>query len=104
MMEFEREMLKQYEDWRTVLEAYRDHQLQLKETDPEFDGWIPRLTSFSGMIVPDELSEIHGKLIALGLIKVQLENRAGGVRYQVTRQGREMLGEKTHATESECAA
>ena len=90
MMEFELAMLEQNEGWRTVLEAYRDRQLQLKESQADFDGWVPRITGIDSF--EDEiLSQIHGKLIALGLLNMQLGSRTQGVRYQLTRLGRGML-------------
>ena len=89
-MEFELAMLEQNEGWRTVLEAYRDRQLQLKETQAEFDGWIPRIINIES-VEEDAMSHIHGKLIALGLLNMKLGSRAEGVRYQLTRLGKSMI-------------
>ncbi|MBI1314723.1 hypothetical protein GC176_25805 [bacterium] len=52
--------------------------------------WAPRLTSVSG-IGSDELSKIHGRLIAYGLLKCDLADRAAGVVYQLTTEARRAL-------------
>ena len=50
------------------------------------DRWIPRLMSIEG-VSDEELSGIHGKLIAFGFLKFQLQGREG-LSYQLTQLGR----------------
>ena len=98
MIEFELELLHQNQNWRRVLEAYRTHQQRVKQTTPEMDGWLERVVRVDG--VPDEqLPRVHGKLIALGLLKFQLAGRTSGVRYQLSPEGWQAL--HSLATQSE---
>ncbi|MEX0717860.1 MAG: hypothetical protein WD066_14800 [Planctomycetaceae bacterium] len=53
-------------------------------------GWVPRLRKAEG-VSPDDLSRVHGKLIAFGFLEFDLAGRAAGVRYRVSRQGRAVL-------------
>lgn len=75
-----------------VLEAYRHRAHELRTTQAEFDGWIPRLRTIDG-IEGDELPRAHGKLIAMGLLKFQLADRFAGMQYQISLAGRQVLGE-----------
>ena len=47
--------------------------------------------SSSGGLAPEQLSAIHGKLIALGMLKFEIGSRADGVQYQLTTLGRQAL-------------
>ena len=54
-----------------------------------------------------ELSRLHGKLIALGMLDFQLSDRTGGMRYQVTSEGQQSLkadASQGHAAEEADAA
>lgn len=52
--------------------------------------WAPRLTAVEG-VNPEELSRIHGRLIAYGLLKCDLADRSSGVVYQLTSEARKSL-------------
>lgn len=52
--------------------------------------WAPRLTSVAS-VDSDELSRIHGRLIAYGLLKCDLADRTAGVVYQLTIEARRAL-------------
>jgi hypothetical protein len=52
--------------------------------------WAPRLTAVDG-VEADDLSKIHGRLIAYGLLKCDLADRAAGVVYQLTTEARRAL-------------
>lgn len=52
--------------------------------------WVPRLTSVAG-VESEELSKIHGRLIAYGLLKCDLADRSAGVVYQLTREARRAI-------------
>lgn len=81
--------------WRLLLAAYEARQ---STTESE---WLPRHTEVEGVPV-EQLSGIHGKLIALGFLKFELGNRTDGVRYRVSPFGRQALlaiEERTISTE-----
>lgn len=86
MIDFELEQLQKHPEWRLVLSAYHAEHLAAAQSD----HWAARLTAVEG-VPPEHLARIHGKLIALGYLKFELADRAAGVRYQVSRAGRQAL-------------
>jgi hypothetical protein len=71
-------------EWRPLLAAYHErHAIQKLE-------WSPRVAEVPGLAA-EQLSGIHGKLIALGMLKFEIASRADGVQYQVTTLGRQAL-------------
>jgi hypothetical protein len=73
--------------WLATLNAYWGRQLELKQQTAEADGWVPRLTAVAD--VPEEqLSGIHGRLIAFGYLKFELTVKDASLRYQLTPLGR----------------
>jgi hypothetical protein len=86
MIDFERDELHDNPQWRRVLAAYQAQ----KQAAPEDEGWIARVRTVEG-ICPDHLPQIHGKLIALGLLKFQLAGRETGICYQLSTLGRHVL-------------
>ncbi len=77
-------------EWCLVLRHYSQTQVQVKEQDPESDGWIIRQNEVEGVIA-EHLPRIHGKLIAFDLLKFQIAGRDSGVFYKVTNSGNKML-------------
>jgi hypothetical protein len=69
-------------EWRIVLVAY-----QQKIAAGSLE-WSPRLTEVEGL-AREQLSTIHGKLIALGMLKFEISSRTDGMQYQVTTLGRQ---------------
>jgi hypothetical protein len=70
-------------------------------TDPSLDswvatdddsavGWVPRLAGIDG-VPPEHLAPLHGKLIALGLLRFQLLDRTGGMVYRISPEGRSLI-------------
>lgn len=90
MIDFELEQMMENPEWCLVLNHYSQLQLQAKEQNPEFDGWVGRQNKVDGVVL-ERLPRIHGKLIAFDLLKFQLSGRDSGVYYQVTRLGAKML-------------
>ncbi len=90
MIDFELEQMTENPEWCLVLIHYSQLQIQAKEQNPEFDGWIVRQNEVEG-VVSERLPRIHGKLIAFDLLKFQLSGRDSGVFYQLTRLGKKML-------------
>ena len=87
MDEFELEQLRRNPKWATLLNVYCQLQLSGKLQIADFDGWTPRVLE-APEIATDELSGIHGKLIAFGFLKFDLAGRDGGIRYQLTPLGK----------------
>lgn len=75
-----------------VLAAYGAAQpLAVTEVaDDDAAGWIPRLAMVE-QVSPERMAPIHGRLIALGLLKFQLLDRSGMV-YRLSPEGRFALG------------
>ena len=76
--------------WKHLLSSYREQQLAEKAADPEHEGWIPRIRTLSD-IGGEQLSQLHGKLIAVGLLKFELGGRSSGMSYQLSSLGVRML-------------
>ncbi|QDT53585.1 hypothetical protein Pan44_16070 [Caulifigura coniformis] len=51
------------------------------------DAWIPRVSAIEG-VESGALSQLHGGLIARGLLKYELFGRTIGMRYRLTPEGR----------------
>jgi hypothetical protein len=71
-------------EWGILLAAYRD---RLATGDLE---WSPRLCEVEGLAV-EAVSAIHGKLIAMGMLKFEISSRTEGVQYQLTSLGKQAL-------------
>jgi hypothetical protein len=68
-----------------------DRESPARET--RLEAWVPRLRSMDG-IARELLSQLHGRLIALGFVKFQLTTGSTlGLEYQVSPLGRRALGE-----------
>lgn len=80
-------------DWTATLQVYYSLQQQLRGQTPDANIWIPRQAEIPG-VQSENLSSIHGKLIAFGMLKFDVGGRDVGIQYQVTHQGRRaLLGE-----------
>ena len=90
MIDFEQEQMLENPEWCLVLSHYSQMQVQIREQDPESDGWVIRQNEVEG-VVAEHLPRIHGKLIAFDLLKFQIAGRDSGVFYKVTNAGNKML-------------
>jgi len=90
MIDFELDELRQNDWWLEVLRAYQPVRTPRKADEEAVDSWLERVRDVDG-VDRAELSRIHGKLIALGLLKFQLEGRTCGVRYQLSASGKHLL-------------
>ncbi len=68
--------------WKTLLGAYLAAHERAAQASRDFDGWLPRLSDIAGL-AEEEISQLHGKLIAVGLLRFRLADRTAGVLYQV---------------------
>jgi hypothetical protein len=84
MIDADLELFDAHPEWRPLLAAYHDGQTTRKVE------WCPRILEVDGAI-SEQISTIHGKLIALGLLRFEIASRADGVQYQVTPLGRQAL-------------
>ncbi len=84
MTNHELELCDANPEWTLVLQAY---QLAQQSTEK---GWVPRVAGVTDVPV-ERLSSIHGKLIALGMLRFELAGRTEGVVYQVTPLGRQAV-------------
>jgi hypothetical protein len=84
MTNLELEQFDANPDWGLLLAAYQE---KLASGSLE---WSPRISDVSEL-PPDRVSAIHGKLIALGMLKFEISSRTDGVQYQLTTLGRQAL-------------
>ena len=93
MFDLDSDLLEAHPDWWHVLCAYGETLEPTSAADVELSelfakGFRPRLRVVEG--VPSEnMTRIHGKLIAHGLLQVEIASRTGGMLYQVTSLGRQ---------------
>jgi hypothetical protein len=78
------ELFDAHPEWRPLLVAYHDRQVTQKIE------WSGRVEALDGA-TSGQIATLHGKLIALGLLKFEIASRADGVQYQVTPLGRQAL-------------
>lgn len=90
MDDFDILQLRQNPEWKATLQVYHDLHQQLKVQTPDAAEWIARQNEVPGVEV-EQLSAIHGKLIAFGLLKFDVGGRDTGIQYQLTHQGRRAL-------------
>jgi hypothetical protein len=102
MLDYVADELAATTGWRRVLEAYaslapapRSARTSALPTtgdvpeSPETLGFVPRLSRVDG-VDPQQLSSLHGKLIALGLLTFEVSGKSG-MQYQVSPLGRRTL-------------
>ena len=79
-------------DLTLVLAAYSAAQpiVATELDDDEAVGWVPRLPIVDH-VSAERLAPVHGKLIALGLLRFQLLDRTGGMVYRLSPEGRSAL-------------
>lgn len=100
MIDFEFELMQQNPEWCDVLAAYRAEQLRLKQDNPEGEFWVDRLREVDP-VKTEWLPRIHGKLIALGMLRFEIADRANGVRYQVSSAGVQLLNRLANSVDAE---
>lgn len=73
-----------------VIDAYLQRAQTAKVADAEFNGWLERLDSV-GDLSREQLTQVHGELIAAGYLKFEIGGSNVGLRYQVSPRGRQTL-------------
>ncbi len=93
MIDFELQEVQCEPELLHVLDAYHRQQLMCADSTAEGEEeveWFPRIDSID-QVPSEQLPRLHGKLIALGLLKFQLAGRTSGVHYQMSRTGKQVL-------------
>ena len=93
MFNLEFDLLEAHPDWRQVLLAYSQEFLPANAAERESSellakGFRPRVQEVDG-IAAEQLTCIHGKLIAHGFLQVEIAGRTGGMLYQLSSEGRQ---------------
>ena len=84
-----------------VMQAYAQRAFTAKVASEDYDGWLDRIDKLPDL-TPEQLTQLHGQLIALGYLKFEIAGRSVGLRYQISSRGRQML-EKTLAAAEDCS-
>ncbi|MBC7818993.1 MAG: hypothetical protein IAG10_19055 [Planctomycetaceae bacterium] len=92
MLDLDFAVLEAHPEWRQVLLAYGDDIDVTTTADAETSeflarGFRPRVREVDG-VPADQMARVHGKLIAHGLLQVEIAGRTGGMLYQLTTVGR----------------
>lgn len=104
MLDLELTVLDAHPEWRQVLLAYNED-VEVVATDAETAdfvarGFRPRVREVEGVPL-DQMARVHGKLIAHGLLQVEITGRTGGMLYQLTSIGRRACLRLADAVEEE---
>jgi hypothetical protein len=100
MLDYLAEDLSGATGWRRLLEAYAalgatasgrtGRSVAANSPEPlESSGWVARLARVDG-VEPERLSDLHGKLIATGLLSFEVAGKSG-IQYQLSPLGRRAL-------------
>ena len=89
-VQYELQQLHENPEWLTVLKTYDRLITSSKKTNPESEGWMTRLREFDG-VEPEDLSHIHGSLIAHGFLRFQIADRTSGMEYRLSQLGKQAL-------------
>lgn len=82
-----------------VMQAYSVKAATAKATLEGFDGWLERIDTLPNLN-HEQLTQLHGQLIALGFLKFEISGRSVGLRYQISTKGKQAL-ERAEANGSE---
>lgn len=102
MDDLDRQLLENNPFWKQVLEAYLQLALEPVHANPEEKGmvrWVDRIQTLDGLEA-EELSLIHGRLIALGWLNFQFEAGQTSLTYRVSSDGRAILKRLNGSTAS----
>ena len=100
MNDWEHDHIEIQPAWRLVLSAYRDVFDAERKQLGEHEGWLTRLNEIDG-VADEDLSAVHGSLIALGFLKFRLAGRTSGMQYQLSSFAARMLNREHTDTDDE---
>jgi hypothetical protein len=106
MLDLDLAVLDANPDWRQVLLAYGEglegpSATGDETTDLVARGFRPRLREVAG-VPAEQMTRVHGKLIAYGLLQVEIAGRTGGMMYQLTAIGRRACLQIAEASDDVC--
>ncbi|MEZ6063311.1 MAG: hypothetical protein R3C19_23435 [Planctomycetaceae bacterium] len=73
-----------------LMQAYALRDQTVRASGDDHDGWLERFDNVDGLD-QDSLTQAHGQLIAMGMLKFELASRSVGLRYQISPRGRQAL-------------
>lgn len=82
-----------------VMQAYVERGAAAKAASSEYDGWLDRIDSLPEFSA-EQLTRMHGQLIALGFLKFEIAGRSVGLRYQISPRGKQAM-ERAMSTSDE---
>lgn len=83
-----------------VMQAYVERGAAAKAASSDYDGWLDRIDSLPEFSA-DQLTRMHGQLIALGFLKFEIAGRSVGLRYQISPRGKQAIERALSATSDE---
>ena len=87
---YELDQLEENPEWLDVLETYDRLVAAERKANPESEGWVTRLHEVNG-VETEDLSFIHGNLIAHGFLRFQIADRNSGMEYQLSQLGKKAV-------------
>lgn len=78
----------------TVLSSYLRIEAESKATNSDFSGWLDRVVTVPG-VETSALTQVHGYLIAEGLIRFEFGGRSKGLQYQLSPLGRDAFNRRS---------
>lgn len=82
-----------------VMQAYVQRGAAARAASSDYDGWLDRIDSLPDFSA-DQLTRMHGQLIALGFLKFEIAGRSVGLRYQISPRGKQAM-ERAMSTTSD---
>lgn len=79
-------------DWLRILQMY-SQAAELAACEDEPNRWVSRIHHVDG-VADEELSDIHGELIALGWLTFQIDSQRGGLCYRLSPEGRSLVNQQ----------
>ena len=73
-----------------VMQAYALRAATQKATVENFDGWLERINELPNF-AKEDLTRLHGQLIALGFLQFEISGSSVGLRYQISTKGKQAL-------------
>lgn len=74
----------------SLLTAYSVRDVALRADNGDYDGWLDRVCELES-INPEQISILHGLLIAEGCLKFEFRGRSRGLQYQLANAGRQVV-------------
>lgn len=86
-------------DWLRILHVY-SQAAELAASEEEPNRWVGRIHHVDG-VDDEDLSDIHGQLIALGWLTFQIDSQRGGLCYRLSPEGRSLVDRHPQETVAE---